>query len=102
MPRLIFVLFLSLFVVLGLGGPLTQVAAGQAPASAPGLIKEQLADGIYLLRAPTAVDVWTATNAVVVINQDDVTVFDSFTLPATARLAIAEIRALTPKPVRTL
>jgi len=31
-----------------------------------------------------------------------VTVFDSFTLPATARLAIAEIRALTAKPVRTL
>jgi len=38
----------------------------------------------------------------VIVNQDDVTVFDSFTRPATARMAIAEIRALTSKPVRTL
>ena len=57
---------------------------------------------MYLLRAPEALDRWTATNAVVVVNQDDVTVFDSFTRPETARLAIAEIRALTSKPVRTL
>lgn len=71
-------------------------------AQEPALIKEQLADGVYLLRAPEALDRWTATNAVVVINQDDVTVFDSFTRPVTARMAIAEIRALTPKPVRTL
>jgi glyoxylase-like metal-dependent hydrolase (beta-lactamase superfamily II) len=68
----------------------------------PKLLKEQLADGVYLLRAPEALDRWTATNAVVVVNQDDVTVFDSFTRAETARLAIAEIRALTPKPVRTL
>ena len=61
-----------------------------------------LADDVYLFRAPTALDRWTATNVVVIINQDDVTVFDSFTLPATARLAIAEIRVLTSKPVRTL
>ena len=84
---------------------LTAIALGvghTAAAQEPALIKEQLADGVYLLRAPEALDRWTATNAVVVINQDDVTVFDSFTRPATARMAIAEIRALTPKPVRTL
>jgi glyoxylase-like metal-dependent hydrolase (beta-lactamase superfamily II) len=66
------------------------------------LTKEVLADGVYLFRASTALDRWTATNAVVIVNQEDVTVFDSFTRPETARMAIAEIRALTSKPVRTL
>jgi cyclase len=66
------------------------------------LTRERLAEGIYLLRAPSALDLWTATNSVVIINEEDVTVFDSFTRAATARMAIAEIRALTNKPVRTL
>jgi cyclase len=99
---------LSIALAIGLVAPAAARAAGQATtASAPQnpertLIKEVLADGVYLFRAPEALDVWTATNVVVIVNQDDVTVFDSFTLPATARLAIAEIRALTSKPVRTL
>jgi len=79
-------------------------ALGAAPSTAepPALAREVLADGVYLLRAPEALDRWTATNVVVIVNQEDVTVFDSFTRPETARMAIAEIRALTPKPVRTL
>jgi len=83
---------------------LLSLALGAAPSSwaQPQLTKEVLADGVYLLRAPEALDRWTATNVVVIVNQDDVTVFDSFTRPETARMAIAEIRALTPKPVRTL
>ena len=95
-------------LALCVGRPAASSAAGQAAASTgvpdPGraLITEVLADGVYLFRAPEALDRWTATNVVVVVNQDDVTVFDSFTLPATARMAIAEIRALTSKPVRTL
>jgi glyoxylase-like metal-dependent hydrolase (beta-lactamase superfamily II) len=72
------------------------------PTPEPSLSKEILADDVYLFRAPTALDRWTATNVVVIVNQDDVTVFDSFTRPGTARMAIAEIRALTSKPVRTL
>src|SRR4029079_364553 len=56
----------------------------------------------YLFRAPSDLDMWTATNVVVVINDDDVVVFDSNTRPVTARMVIAEIRKLTPKPVRTL
>ena len=61
-------------------------AVGQAATTRAGgqnrdltLSSEALADGICLLRAPTALDKWTATNAVVIVNQDDVTVFDSFT-----------------------
>jgi glyoxylase-like metal-dependent hydrolase (beta-lactamase superfamily II) len=69
---------------------------------ASGLTRETLADGIYLLRATEALDFWTATNVVFIVDEHGVTVFDSFTRPETARLAIAEIRAITDKPVRTL
>lgn len=64
--------------------------------------KDLLADGVYLFRAPSALDKWTATNSVVIVNDDDVTVFDSNTRAATARKVIAEIRKITSKPVRTL
>jgi cyclase len=99
---------LLLAPVLAVAPSFASVTAAQAltppPAPRPALtlIRDVPADGVYLLRAPEALDRWTATNAVVVVNQDDVTVFDSFTRPETARLAIAEIRALTSKPVRTL
>ena len=73
-----------------------------SPAQSKDLIKEELSPGIFLFRAPSALDLWTATNAVVVVNQDDVTVFDSFTRAGTARMVIAEIRKITDKPVRTL
>ena len=66
------------------------------------LTVERLGEGIYLFRAPAALDRWTATNSVVIVNEADVTVFDSFTRAETARMAIAEIKALTAKPVRTL
>ena len=66
------------------------------------LAREDLAPGIYLFRAPSALDLWTATNVVVMINDRDVTVFDSFTRAGTARMVIEEIRKLTDKPVRTL
>jgi glyoxylase-like metal-dependent hydrolase (beta-lactamase superfamily II) len=75
------------------------VADGQSDTS---LTREVLADGIYLFRAPSALDLWTATNTVVIVNDEDVTVFDSNTRPRTARMVIAEIRKITPKPVRTL
>jgi len=94
MRRPVLAFHLLIALVLGSGRP----AASQERT----LTKEVLAEGVYLLRAPEALDRWTATNAVVMVNQDDVTVFDSFTRPETARLAIAEIRALTSKPVRTL
>jgi glyoxylase-like metal-dependent hydrolase (beta-lactamase superfamily II) len=102
-----FCVLIALALVVGQSA--ASFAAGQAVTTSPGrrspeltLTKEVLADGVYLFRAPTALDRWTATNVVVIVNQDDVTVFDSFTRPATARMAIAEIRALTSKPVRTL
>ena len=80
--------------------PARSASAETAPDTA--LIKEVLRDGIYLFRAPSALDLWTATNVVVIVNDNDVTVFDSNTRPRTARMVIAEIRRITSKPVRTL
>jgi glyoxylase-like metal-dependent hydrolase (beta-lactamase superfamily II) len=83
--------------VLVLASPL----AGQAPVDTV-LKKEVLGNGIYLFRAPSDLDKWTATNVVVIVNDQDVTVFDSNTRPSTARMVIGEIRKLTDKPVGTL
>jgi len=73
-----------------------------AQTPVPAITRDTLAEGIYLFRAPSALELWTATNVVVIVNRDDVTVFDSFTRAGTARAVIAEIRRLTRKPVRTL
>jgi cyclase len=66
------------------------------------LIKEDLGTGVYVFRAPGDLEYWTSTNSVVVVNEADVVVFDSPTRAVTARAVIAEIRALTPKPVTVL
>jgi cyclase len=66
------------------------------------LIHEDLGDGVHVFRAPSDLDYWTATNSVVVVDDDGVTVFDSTSRAVTAKAVIAEIRKLTPKPVRTL
>ena len=90
----------SLALIAGLAGP----AQALEPAAPPDttITKEMLADGIYLFRAPSDLDKWTATNVVVIVNDDDVTVFDSNSRLSTARAIIAEIKKITPKPVRTL
>jgi glyoxylase-like metal-dependent hydrolase (beta-lactamase superfamily II) len=77
-------------------------ALAHAAPSDPQLAKEVLADGIVAFRAPEALDLWTATNVVVVVGDEDVTVFDANTRPGTTRMVIAEIRKMTDKPVRTL
>jgi cyclase len=90
----------SLALCAGLITPARAAAAETPPDTT--LTKEVLGEGIYLFRAPSALDLWTATNVVVIVNDQDVTVFDSNTRPRTARMVIAEIRKITPKPVRTL
>jgi len=78
----------------------TSVAAAQQ--GAPALEKSVLADGIYLFRAPETLDKWTSTNVVVIVGDDEVTVFDTNSRSVTARMVIDEIRKITQKPVRTL
>jgi hypothetical protein len=66
------------------------------------LIREELGDGVCVFRAPSDLDYWTSSNSVVIVNDDDVVVFDSPTRAVTAKAVIAEIRALTSKPVTVL
>src|SRR5271167_1351431 len=61
--------------------------------------KVQIADGIY--QFITAPDGYVPNgNSIVIVNQDDVLVFDDFSRPSTARTELAEIRKITDKPVR--
>jgi cyclase len=58
-----------------------------------------IADGIYQFM--TMRDSYVRQlNSVVVVNQNDVLVFDTNTRPSSARLILAEIRKITDKPVR--
>lgn len=82
--------------------PFAPATAQPTVTIARGLVRDSVAPGIYLYRAASELDFWTATNSVVVINATDVTVFDSNTRPLTARLIIENIRKLTSKPVRVL
>ena len=100
MRRVVVNVLRSLTLCVALVAP-ARSASGTTPPDTS-LTKEQLGDGIYLFRAPSALDLWTATNVVVIVNDQDVTVFDSNTRPRTARMVIAEIRKITSKPVRTL
>ena len=96
-PRCLVVLALCL-----VASGLLPARAGASERADTALVREQLADGIWVFRAPSSLDLWTATNIVVIENERDVTVFDSNSRAGTARQVIAEIRKLTPKPVRTL
>ena len=90
----------SLVLIAGLASPAQALVPPTPPDTT--ISKETLADGIYLFRAPSDLDKWTATNVVVIVNDNDVTVFDSNSRLSTARAIIAEIKRITPKPVRTV
>jgi cyclase len=61
--------------------------------------KVQIAAGIY--QFITAGDGYVPRgNSIVIVNEDDVLVFDTFSRPSTARTVLAEIRKITDKPVR--
>jgi len=97
MPTTLIRLFSSLTALVAL-------VASQAPRAAnePQLLRDTLAPGITLIRAPSTMDLWTSSNAVVIENDADLTVFDNNARPSSTRKLIAEIRKLSSKPVRTL
>jgi cyclase len=89
-----FWILLSIPVCVALG-----CVASPAADTAVAVQKVQIADGIYLFS--TAPDGYVPNgNSVVIVNQSDVLVFDTFTRPSTARTVLAEIRKITDKPVR--
>lgn len=72
--------------------------SGVAQTAVP-VQKVQIADGIYQFM--TAPDGYVPNgNSVVIVNENDVLVFDTFARPSTARTVLAEIRKVTNKPVR--
>jgi cyclase len=79
---------------LTLGGAVLSTAATGVAVQ-----KVQIADGIY--QFVTAPDGYVPNgNSVVIVNDNDVVVFDTFARPSTARTVLAEIRKITDKPVR--
>jgi cyclase len=74
---------------------LASSASGQAPSR---YTVEKLAEGVHAVIYNSDLDV--EGNTLIVINNDDVFVVDANAGITTARATIAEIRKLTPKPVR--
>jgi glyoxylase-like metal-dependent hydrolase (beta-lactamase superfamily II) len=86
-----------------LGTPALGDATGMVdpvgPSDGKDIRKTLIADGIY--QFTTWRDAYVRQlNSVVIVNRDDVLVFDTNTRPSCARAIIAEIRKITSKPVR--
>ena len=63
---------------------------------------QKVAEGVYLFTTTPYADVGFCGNVVAVTTDGGVLVFDSGSVPSTARTIIAEIAKLTPQPVRYL
>jgi cyclase len=76
------------------------MCAGPELAQAPVAVqKVQIAEGVY--QFITAPDGYVPNgNSVVIVNENDVLVFDTFSRPSTSRTVLSQIRMLTNKPVR--
>ena len=86
-----------LLALVALFAPPLCVAAQQQPGKFE-MVK--LAEGVYAaIRSEPLVDPVDG-NSVVIVNDEDVVVVDSNITPASARAVIAEIKKITPKPVR--
>src|SRR6476620_9719355 len=84
---------LAVLAFAGLGSP----AAAQTPSPLPFVLKE-LGPGVYA--AIDGPEHKSGSNAGFVIGDDGVLVVDSFFNQDAARALVAEIRRLTPKPIR--
>ena len=77
----------------------SQTDISRMSASGQDIKKLVIADGIYQFM--TMRDSYVRQlNSVVIVNDNDVLVFDTNTRPSSARLILAEIRKITDKPVR--
>lgn len=84
-------------------GALILVGGAQLPALAQGRPKPtrtEIAPGIHLFRTAPYGDVGLDGNSIAIISSDGVLVFDTNGTPAAAGAVLAEIRTLTPQPVR--
>jgi glyoxylase-like metal-dependent hydrolase (beta-lactamase superfamily II) len=87
----------SVFCFFPNGAAQTEVA--RMSGAGQDIRKIMIADGIYQFM--TMRDSYVRElNSVVIVNENDVLVFDTNTRPSSARLILAEIRTITDKPVR--
>ena len=78
------------------------VTAQEGHDGPPGIEVTRLAQDIYLMRAPQALDKWTSSNSVVIVGETGVVIFDTNALSSTSELVLDEIRAITDLPVRVI
>ena len=83
--------------------PALASAQSRAPSDYPSVLTYRtvrIADGIYAFITPEERSSFQAGNSIAIIGDDGVLVFDTGNIPSATRAQIAEIRRLTPKPVR--
>ena len=90
---------LSFMVIAMLSFTLAVIAQPRPGLPAIEITQTEIAPGIYQFQSGDDGYV-ERLNSLVVINAEDVLVFDTMTRPSSARKVLAEIRKLTPKPVR--
>lgn len=91
-----------LLAVLGLAAP-TGSSLGQTAPALPSVLSYRtvkVAEGVYAFITPEERSGFQSGNSVVIIGDDGVLVFDTGNIPSSTRRQIAEIRRLTPQPVR--
>jgi len=93
------VLVRALLLLAALIGGAVDAQSAHMSGAGRDIRKTVVADGIYQFMVMRDSYV-RQLNSVVIVNEHDVLVFDTDTRPSTARLILAEIRKLTPKPVR--
>jgi len=76
------------------------LSARSAVAQAQPPTRIDVAPGIHVFMTPPYGDVGFDGNSVAIVSDDGVLVFDTNGTPAAARNVLAEIRKLTPKPVK--
>jgi hypothetical protein len=77
------------------GGPLTMPPA---PGSLPAHRFDKIAEGVYYATATGSTTI--GSNSVVIVNDEDVMVVDPGITPAAATAFIADVKTLTPKPIK--
>jgi cyclase len=86
-----------------LAAPTPVSAQAQSPSDYPSVLTYRtvrIADGVYAFITPEERSSFQAGNSIAIVGDDGVLVFDTGNIPSATRAQIAELRRLTPKPVR--
>jgi cyclase len=93
--------FRRAFALAGILAALALSTASAAVASSgSGRQRVAITDGVYQFISPDIDGIEVDGNSIVIVNENDVLVFDTNVLPSSAQGVLREIRTLTQKPVR--